>query len=59
MGDTTVELMDDMERRADERIGLLHALNHADMMLVTREAIISWIEEERSRERATFGALGA
>lgn len=58
MGDATVaELMDDMERRAEERIGLLRVLESAQMMRVTREAIVSWIEEERRREREMFGAL--
>jgi hypothetical protein len=58
MADANVlELMDDMERRADERIGLLRALENAQMMAVTREAIVSWIEQQRSREREMFGAL--
>jgi hypothetical protein len=58
MGDaSTLELMDDIEQRADERIKLLHVLEQAQMMNVTREAIVSWIERERSREREMFGAL--
>jgi hypothetical protein len=58
MGDaSTVELMDDIEQRADERIKLLHVLEQAQMMTVTREAIVSWIEREHSREREMFGAL--
>jgi hypothetical protein len=58
MGDARVlELMDDMEQRAEERIGLLRTLENAEMMAVTREAIVSWIEQERSREREMFGAL--
>jgi hypothetical protein len=59
MGDAAVlEVMDEMEQRAEERIGLLNVLENAQMMSVTREAIVSWIEEERSREREMFGALG-
>jgi hypothetical protein len=59
MGDAAVlEVMDEMEQRAEERIGLLNVLENAQMMSVTREAIVSWIEEERSREREVFGALG-
>ena len=59
MGDAAVlEVMDEMEQRAEERIGLLNVLENAEMMSVTREAIVSWIEEERFREREMFGALG-
>jgi hypothetical protein len=58
MGDAKViEVMDDMEQRADERIGLLDVLENAQMMGVTREAIVSWIEQERWREREMFAAL--
>jgi hypothetical protein len=59
MGDAKViEVMDDMEQRADERIGLLDVLENAQMMGVTREAIVSWIEQERVRDREMFAALG-
>lgn len=57
MGDMVNEVMDDMERNAEDRLKLLHVLNTAQMMRVTREAIIAWIEEERRREREVFGAL--
>lgn len=58
MGDVTVnELMDDMEQRAEERLELLHVLDTAKMMRVTREAIVAWIEDERRREREVFAAL--
>jgi len=57
MGHATVnELMDDVEQKAEDRLGLLHVLNNAQMMRVTREAIVAWIEEERLRERELFGA---
>ena len=59
MGDVAVnELMDDMELRAEERLKLLHVLDTANMMRVTREAIVAWIEDERRRERELFGGMG-
>lgn len=58
MGDVAVaELMDHMEQRAEERLKLLHVLDTANMMRVTRDAIIAWIEDDRRREREMFGAL--
>ena len=58
MGDVAVtDLMDEMEQHAEERLGLLHVLDTATMMGVTREAIVAWIEDERRREREVFGAL--
>lgn len=58
MGEVTVdELMDDIEKRAEERLSLLHVLDTAKMMRVTRDAIVAWIEDERRREREVFGAL--
>ena len=58
MGDRTVdELMDEIEERAEDRLKLLHVLDSAQMMRVTREAILAWMEEERHRERERFGAL--
>jgi len=58
MGDVTVnELMDDMEQRAEERLELLQVLDTAKMMRVTRDAIVTWIEDERRRERELFSAL--
>lgn len=59
MGNVAVnELMDDVEQRAEERLKLLHVLDTARMMRVTREAIVAWIEAERRKEREAFGALG-
>ena len=60
MGTTDVEeLMDDMEQRAEERLNLLHVLENAQMMQVTREAIVAWIEEQRARDRLAFGVIGS
>ena len=49
------ELMDDMEQRAEDRLKLLHVLENAQMMQVTREAIVAWIEDQRARDRLAFG----
>lgn len=58
MGERTVdEVMDKLEEQADGRLKLLHVVDTAPMMHVTREAILDWIEEERQRERAVFGAV--
>ena len=54
---TVEELMDDMEQRAEDRLKLLHVLQNAEMMQVTREAISNWIEQQRDLERQAFGAL--
>lgn len=51
--------MDAIEEQAEERLKLLHVVDTAPMMSVTREAILDWIEEERRRERESFGALGS
>lgn len=60
MGELTVdEVMEDMEQRAEERMELLQVLENAQMMQVTREAIVSWIEEQQAIERQTFGAFSA
>ena len=58
MSELTVdEVMDDMEQRAEDRLRLLHVLENAEMMQVTREAITNWIEQQRDLERQSFGAL--
>lgn len=60
MSELTVdEVMEDMEQRAEDRLQLLYVLENAQMMQVTREAIVSWIEEQQAVERQTFGAIGA
>jgi hypothetical protein len=60
MSELTVdEVMDDMEQRAEDRLQLLHVLENAKMMQVTRQAICAWIEEQQTIERQTFGALSA
>ncbi len=51
------EVMDELEEQAEDRLRLLHVVDTAPMMRVTREAIIDWIEEERQREREAFQAL--
>lgn len=51
------DLMDAMEERAETNLQLLSVLGSAQMMRVTREAIINWIEDERRRERRWFQAL--
>ena len=59
MGERTVdEVMDKLEEQAEDRLKLLHVVDTAPMMHVTREAILEWIEEERQRERAVFGSVG-
>lgn len=59
MGEQPVtEVMDAMEERAESTLLLLDALEKARMMRVTREAIISSLEEERRHERDRFRALG-
>ena len=50
--------MDAIEEQAEERLKLLHVVDTAPMMRVTREAILDWFEAERRRERENFGALG-
>ena len=58
MGAASVEeLMDDIEQRAEDRLKLLQVLESAEMMRVTRDAIVNWIEEDQRREREIFGAL--
>lgn len=50
--------MDAIEERAEANLLVLSVLDTAQMMRVTREAIVDWIEEERRRERHRFQALG-
>lgn len=52
------DVMDAMEERAESTLLLLDALERAQMMQVTREAIITSLEEERRQERDRFRALG-
>ena len=60
MGDDGVHaLMNDFEERAEERLSLLHVLDTAQMMKVTRDAIVAWIENERRRDREAFQALAS
>lgn len=54
---TLDEIMDEIEEQAEDRLKLLRVVDTAPMMRVTREAILDWMEEERRRERETFGAL--
>ena len=49
-----VTVMDAMEERAEANLRLLSVLDTAQMMRVTREAIVDWIEDERRRERRWF-----
>ena len=62
-GDVTVaepavsEVMDAMEERAESTLQVLAALERAQMMQVTREAILATLEAERREERDRFEAL--
>ena len=59
MGEPPVtEVMDAMEERAESTLQLLAVLESAQMMRVTREAILASLEEERRQERDRFEALG-
>lgn len=51
------QVMEEIEEQAEDRLKLLQVVDTAPMMQVTREAILDWIEQERRRERDTFGAL--
>lgn len=51
------ELMNDIEQRAEVTLALLRVLETAEMMSVTRGAILNWIEEGLRGERARFQAL--
>lgn len=51
------EVMDAMEERAESTLQVLAALESAQMMRVTREAIVASLEEEQRHERDRFRAL--
>ena len=58
MGDLAVDkVMDVMEERAESTLQLLAVLESAQMMRVTREAIVASLEEEQRQERDRFRAL--
>jgi hypothetical protein len=58
MGDAPVdEVMDAMEERAESTLQVLAVLDSAEMMRVTREAIVASLEEEQRHERDRFRAL--
>ncbi len=60
MGDASVsEVMDAIEDRAESTLQVLAVLDSAQMMRVTREAILSSLEDERRQERERFKALRA
>jgi len=51
--------MDAFEERAESTLQVLAALESAQMMRVTREAIVASLEEEQRQERERFRLLGA
>ena len=51
------EVMDAIEERAESTLQVLAVLESAQMMRVTRQAILESLEEERRRERDRFQAL--
>jgi len=51
------QVMDAMEERAESTLQVLAVLENAQMMRVTREAILESLEDERRRERDRFAAL--
>ena len=58
MGDEPVsEVLNAMEERAESTLQLLAVLESAQMMRVTREAIVASLEEEQRQERDRFQAL--
>ncbi len=58
MAETPVsEVMDAIEERAESTLQLLAVLESAQMMRVTRQAIVESLEEERRQERDRFQAL--
>lgn len=52
-----IEMMDVIEQHAESTLELLAVLQSAQMMQVTREAILASLEEERRQERERFQAL--
>ena len=52
------EAMDAIEERAESTLEVLAVLESAQMMRVTREAIVASLEEEQQQERDRFRALG-
>lgn len=51
------DVMDAMEERAESTLQVLAVLESAQMMRVTREAIVASLDEERRQERDRFEAL--
>ena len=51
------DVMDAMEERAESTLQVLAVLETAQMMRVTREAIVASLEEEQRHERDRFRAL--
>lgn len=58
LGDAPMsEVMDTMEQRAESTLQVLAVLETAQMMRVTREAIVASLAEEQRLEREWFRAL--
>ena len=58
MGEAPVsKVMDAIEERAESTLQVLAVLESAQMMRVTRQAIVESLEEEQRHERARFQAL--
>lgn len=51
------QAMDAIEERAESTLQVLAVLQTAQMMRVTREAIVESLEEEQKQERDRFHAL--
>ena len=51
------QAMDAIEERAESTLQVLAVLESAQMMRVTREAIVASLEEEQRQERERFQAL--
>lgn len=51
------EVMDAIEERAECNLQVLEVLETAEMMSVTRRAIVDSLEEEQRHERERFRAL--
>jgi hypothetical protein len=51
------DVMDAIEERAESTLQVLAVLESAQMMRVTREAIVASLEEEQRQERDRFQAL--
>ena len=59
-GDAPVtDVMDAIEERAESTLQVLAVLESAQMMRVTREAIVASLDDERRQERDRFEALRA